>query len=65
MAQLYANENFPFPVVEELRINSNHSGLIVCSFDSDFVRLANQIHATIESKSQLSRELIRINRPSQ
>ena len=111
MAKLYANENFPFLVVEELRllghdvlttheaieagqslpdenvlafadargralltlnrkhfiqlhnINQDHAGIIVCSFDWDFIGQAHRIHAAIESESQLSRELIRVNRP--
>lgn len=111
MARLYANENFPFPVVEELRrfghdvltvreagkggravpdeavvafacdeqrtlvtlnrkhfirlhhAKSDHSGIIVCTFDPDFVGLANRIHNTIESQSSLAGQLFRINRP--
>jgi hypothetical protein len=43
--------------------NPDHAGIIVCSFDLDFSRQAHTIHAAIESKSQLSGELIRINRP--
>ena len=113
MAQLYANENFPQPVVEELRrlghevlttheageagksvpdeqvlafassegrvlvtlnrkhfihlhnTNSDHAGIIVCTFDADFAGLAQRIHAAIGSKTLLSGELIRINRPQQ
>jgi predicted nuclease of predicted toxin-antitoxin system len=113
MAQLYANENFPQPVVEELRrlghkvlttqeageaeksvpdeqvlafataagrilvtlnrkhfihlhnTNSDHAGIIVCTFDSDFAGQALRIHTAIGSKAQLSGELIRINRPPQ
>jgi hypothetical protein len=111
MARLYSNENFPLPVVEELRrlghevlttleageagksvpdeqvlafataearalvtlnrnhfihlhnANPDHAGIIVCSFDPDFSGLAQRIHDAINSKSQLSGELIRINRP--
>jgi hypothetical protein len=111
MARLYANENFPLPVVEELRrlghevlttyeagdagksvpdeqvlafataegralvtinrkhfihlhnANPDHAGIIVCSFDPDFTGQANRIHAAIDSRAQLSGELIRINRP--
>lgn len=113
MANLYANENFPLPVVEELRrlrhdvqttheageagqsipdenvlafasararalltlnrkhfiqlhnVNQDHAGIIVCSFDLDFIGQAHRIHAAIESKSKLSHELIRVNRPPQ
>ena len=111
MALLYANENFPLPVVEELRrfghevlttyeagmagksvpdqqvlafataegralvilnrkhfihlhdANHDHAGIIACSFDSDFSGQAYRIHAAIVSKTRLSGELIRINRP--
>jgi hypothetical protein len=111
MARLYANENFPLPVVEELRrlghevlttyeagdagksvpdeqvlasataegralvtinrkhfihlhnANPDHAGIIVCSFDPDFTGQANRIHAAIDSRAQLSGELVRINRP--
>jgi hypothetical protein len=111
MARLYANENFPFPAVEELRrlghdlltsyeagkagqavpdkevlefardenralltLNRrhfirlheehlSHAGIIACTLDGDFKALAQRIHAAIESKSVLSNQLIRINRP--
>ena len=43
---------------------SNHGGIIVCSFDPDFVGCANRIHATIGAEAQLSGRLIRINRPA-
>jgi hypothetical protein len=111
MAKLYANENFPLPVVEELRrlghevltiqeageagqsvpdeqvlafataegrvlvtlnrkhfihlhnANLDHAGIIACTIDLDFTGQAHRIHAAIGSKTQLSGELIRINRP--
>ena len=111
MAWLYANENFPLPVVEELRrlghdvltshesgqagqaipdenvlafaatearilltlnrkhfvrlhqMCSDHSGIIVCTFDPDFIALAQRIHAALVSQPQMSSQLIRINRP--
>lgn len=110
MARLYANENFPFPVVEELRrlghdvvtiqergygnqsiddpavlefaitekrailtvnrrdfINEhrkqpNHSGIIVCTFDRDFIGQARRIHSTVEQMTSLEGQLIRVNR---
>ena len=110
MARLYANENFPLPVVEELRrlghdvltiqetggagqatadeevlayavrgaravITLNrrhfvdlhrrrpdHPGIIVCTFDRDFVSQAHRIHAAIASAPKLIRKLIRVNR---
>lgn len=112
MARLYANENFPFPVVEELRrlghdvvtiqergygnqsiddpsvlefaiiekrailtINRrdfiqehkkqpNHSGIIICTFDRDFVGQAHRIHSIIEQMASLDGQLIRVNRPA-
>jgi len=113
MAKLYSNENFPLPVVKELRqleydvltiqetgksgqsisdeailtfaieegravltLNRkhfirlhkeqpDHYGIIVCSFDPDFVGQAHRIHISIESETQLSGQLIRVNRPLQ
>lgn len=110
MARLYANENFPLPVVEELRrighdvvtiqetggarqamadedvlayavhdaravmtLNRrhfvdlhrrrpNHAGIIVCTFDLNFVSQARRIDAAIASESDLVRKLIRVNR---
>jgi hypothetical protein len=110
MSKLYSNENFPLPVVEELRHlghdvltiqetgkaeqalpdedvllfaiekkrtiltlnrkhfvrlhkeNPSHAGIIVCSFDPDFIGQAHRIHATIELQKSLSGQLIRINR---
>ena len=43
--------------------NSGHTGIIACTFDGNFIALANRIHAAINSKSNLSGQLIRINRP--
>lgn len=111
MAKLYSNENFPLPVVEELRqlghdiltiqetgkaeqalpdeavlsfatkkeravltLNrkhfirlhkeqSDHAGIIVCSFDPDFIDQARRIHDSIEAQSSLAGQLIRVNRP--
>ena len=111
MAVLYANENFPLPVVEELRqlghdvlttyesgragtaipddevlaysvaekrilltINRkhfirlhrqqpDHTGIIVCTFDLDFVALGQRIHEALTAQSDMSGQLIRINRP--
>ncbi len=44
--------------------NSHHTGIIVCSFDSDFVGLAHRIHEVIEAKGRLDGQLIRVNRPA-
>jgi hypothetical protein len=107
---LYADENFPQPVVTELRrlghdvltvheagkarqkvpdeailtdasadgravlthnrkdfihlhdTRPNHAGIIVCTTDLDFDGLAGRIDAAIGSQTQLSGQLIRVNR---
>jgi hypothetical protein len=41
-----------------------HSGIIACSFDSDFQGQADRIHAAISSSGELANQLIRVNRPS-
>lgn len=43
--------------------NPAHFGIIVCTFDLDFVALAHRIHQAIGSETQLVNQLIRINRP--
>ena len=113
MARLYANENFPLPVVEELRrlghdvltvqdtgksgqavpdeevlafasadnrlvltlnrkhfvhlhgTNPDHAGIIVCTFDPDFIGQAGRIHSALISQTRLSGQLVRVNRPIQ
>ena len=112
MAKLYGDENFPLPVIEELRrlghdivtiqdtgkdkqgvsyetvlafaiaeeravltinrkhfirlhrLQPEHAGIIVCTFDPNFVRQAIRIHETIELKIPLLGQLIRVNRPA-
>lgn len=112
MARFYANENFPLPVVEELRrldhdvlttqdagnagqafpddavlafacsmgralltINRKHfirlhrkqpqhSGIIVCTYDPDFVGQASRIDAVASAATDLDGLLLRVNRPS-
>lgn len=111
MALLYSNENFPRPVVEELRrlghdvltvleagkaeqaigdaevlafakglgravltLNRKHfirlhreqplhAGIVVCTYDPDFVGQAERIHAALQLQPQLSGQLVRVNRP--
>lgn len=110
MARLYADENFPLPVVVELRrlghdvltvfetgeaghalpddvvlaqasaggravvtLNRrhfirlhggarDHAGIVVCTFDPDFVGQAGRIHAAILAHDSLFGRLLRINR---
>lgn len=112
MARMYANENFPRPVVDELRRlghdvltiqetgkagiqtpddevldfaksetravltlnrkhflklhreSAAHSGIILCTVDSDFIGQAQRIHTQIEALPQLDGQVIRVNRPS-
>ena len=44
-------------------VHPSHHGIVVCTFDVDFVGLAHRIHAAIESQPQLSGQLFRVNRP--
>ena len=112
MARLYANENFPLPVVEALRTlghdvltsleagkagqsipdqdvlqfaideqrtlltinrkhfkrlhaqNSDHPGIIICTYDPDFRRQADRIHSAIQQVDTLAGQLLRVNRPN-
>ena len=112
MARLFADENFPLPVVEELRrlghdvltiqeagmanqltpdeallafasskdramltlnrkhfvrLHNNglkHSGIIVCTFDPDFVRQASRVDEALQSAVELEGQLLRVNRPA-
>lgn len=111
MAQLYTDENFPQPSVEELQrlghdvvtlaeaghanqavpdetvlalaiaagrilvtinrkhfirlhqTNTTHMGIIVCTFDPDFVALAQRIDIALGNYDTMNGQLIRINRP--
>ena len=45
------------------RQQPDHAGIIVCTFDLDFVALGQRIHNALVEQSDLSRQLIRINRP--
>jgi hypothetical protein len=111
MARLYTNENFPLPVVQELRrlghdvlttadagrsgqsipdrevlafateearalvtLNRRdffrlhladplHPGLVLCTYDRDFVGQARRIHTALETEGPLAGKVVRINRP--
>jgi len=113
MARLYADENFPLPVVVELRrlghdvltapeagkadqaiedaevlafateqnravltLNRKHfvrlhaeqrphAGIVVCTFDADFPRQAQNVHQALTAQSDLVDQLVRVNRPSE
>ncbi len=110
MTRLYANENFPFPVVEELRrlghdaitvaetaranqqmsdeevlefavsdgravltLNRKHffrlhrqrpghAGIIACTYDPDFIALAEHVHAALAATTELDNQLLRVIR---
>ena len=110
--RLYADENFPLPVVEELRRlghdvltmyedgsanqsipdeevlalatgkqrallttnrrhfirlhrqSAEHSGIIACTFDPDFVGQAGRIKEALKNVSNMAGQLIRVYRPS-
>lgn len=44
------------------RDNSNHSGIVVCTVDNDFLGQAQRIHDQVEQFPSLSGQLIRVNR---
>jgi predicted nuclease of predicted toxin-antitoxin system len=46
------------------REQHDHAGIIVCTFDADFVALARRIHEAIRAQEDLSNQLVRINRPN-
>ena len=112
MATLYADENFPLPVVVALRAaghdvltaredgradrkipdpdvlahasslgravlthnrsdffrlhraSAAHAGIVACTEDLDFAGLAARIHAALGGVSDLTGQLIRVNRPN-
>lgn len=110
MARLYADEQFPRPVVEHLRSlghdvltvheagnagdsdpevftfaiaqnrvvltqnrrdfvklhrsQPDHLGMVICSDDQDFIRLAERIHEAVSAEASLRGKLIRVMRPS-
>lgn len=112
MALLLADENFPFPVVTELRrlghdvltmhqaalanqqladeavlafatsynravltlnrkhfvrlhnAGNQHAGIVVCTFDTDFLRQASRVDDVLRSCGVLEGQLLRVNRPA-
>ena len=45
------------------KAGTGHEGIIVCTFDPDYLGQARRIHAAI-AQEQLSGQLIRVNRPA-
>jgi Domain of unknown function (DUF5615) len=67
MARLYADENFPLPVVTVLR-RLGHDIVtiqdIICTKDLDFRGQAQRIHEAIRTYESLHGQLIRVYRPA-
>jgi hypothetical protein len=42
---------------------SEHAGIVVCTFDADFASLAQRIDAAVDASPELTGRLLRINRP--
>jgi hypothetical protein len=45
------------------KASPGHAGIIVCTFDPDYLGQARRMHAAI-AQEQLSGQLIRVNRPA-
>lgn len=43
--------------------NPQHSGIVVCTFDADFVALARRIHTALTDAPDVNGKLVRVNRP--
>jgi hypothetical protein len=41
-----------------------HTGIVVCTYDPDFVALAQRIHTALEAQLQMAGQLVRVNRPA-
>jgi len=44
--------------------DQNHSGIIVCTFDSDFIGQARRIADALKQQTALEQQLVRIYRPA-
>jgi hypothetical protein len=41
-----------------------HSGIVICTVNSDFCQLAQRIHVAVRAISDMKNQLIRVNRPA-
>jgi hypothetical protein len=41
----------------------DHAGIVVCTFDPDFVGQAQRIHVALQAEPQTAGKLLRVNRP--
>jgi hypothetical protein len=46
------------------RLRPDHSGIVACTYDPDFIALANRIHAALVAATVLDGQVIRVNRPA-
>lgn len=51
-------------VIRLHRLKPDHAGIIVCTEDRNFQRLATRIHEAISAEESLKTKLIRVNRPA-
>jgi Domain of unknown function (DUF5615) len=40
-----------------------HSGIVICTFDSDFIGQADRIHKACDKEDEIKGKLVRVNRP--
>ncbi len=45
------------------RRTAAHMGMVLCTFDVDFVALAQRIHAAVSASGDIRDQVVRINRP--
>ncbi len=45
--------------------NSQHTGIIVCTIDSNFEALAQRIHEVLRTQPDMQNRLVRVNRPNE
>ena len=44
--------------------DSDHAGIIVCTFDADLMALAERVHEVLEQTPTMLGQLVRVNRPA-
>jgi hypothetical protein len=46
------------------KINPNHTGIVICTFDADFIGQARRIDVACKDLTEITGQLIRVYRPS-
>jgi len=46
------------------RSNPDHAGIVVCTFNPDFIAFATRVHEAVSAYSTLDGQLVRVNRPA-